>query len=170
MLSSDRLPQAPIPHPVVIGKRAAKAKLANALAMLVPLAVVANERAKKTVEEEIQPRLSSLGTGGMNRKNRSGIAKVCLAVSSAVWSILASESFGQEPVEELPEEAEALQADSDLGSGLLSGPRWSPEPLIGDWFGARSWLADRGLTFGINLVDTYQGVVEGERGGARRPD
>ena len=29
--------------------------------------------------------------------------------------------------------------------------------------GARSWLADRGLTIGINLVDTYQGVVDGGR-------
>jgi hypothetical protein len=80
----------------------------------------------------------------MNRRLRSGIATVCLAASSAVWWILASASFGQEPVEEPPEEAEAPEAPSDLGSGLLSGPRWSPEPLTGDWFGARSWLADRG--------------------------
>jgi porin len=98
----------------------------------------------------------------VNGKNRSRIAKVCLAASSAVL-ILASESFGQEPVEEPSEEAEAPEAPSDLGNGLLSGPRWSPEPLTGDWFGARSWLADRGLTIGINLVDTYQGVVEGGR-------
>ena len=63
--------------------------------------------------------------------------------------------------EESPAEAEAAADTSSLGSGLLSGPRWSPEPLTGDWFGTRRWLADRGLTFGFNVVNTYQGVVDG---------
>ena len=97
-------------------------------------------------------------------KNRGCCLKVGLArVIFSAWTICASQSFGQEPVEETLEEAEATRAGSDLGTGLLSGPRWSPEPLTGDWFGARSWLADRGLTIGINLVNTYQGVVDGGR-------
>jgi len=92
-----------------------------------------------------------------------GLRQCLVGVVFAVGSIWASESLSQEPVEETPEEVEDSQAGSDLGTGLLSGPRWSPDPLTGDWFGARSWLADRGLTIGINLVDTYQGVVEGGR-------
>jgi porin len=88
-----------------------------------------------------------------------GLARVIFST----WIICAGQSFGQEPVEETLEEAEATRARSDLGTGLLSGPRWSPQPLTGDWLGARSWLADRGLTIGINLVDTYQGVVDGGR-------
>ncbi|MDX1425810.1 MAG: hypothetical protein R3322_21890, partial [Kiloniellales bacterium] len=100
----------------------------------------------------------------MRAKDRGFGVRQCLAgIVLAVGSIWASEGLGQEPVEETPEEAEASRARSDLGTGLLSGPRWSPDPLTGDWFGARSWLADRGLTIGINLVDTYQGVVEGGR-------
>jgi len=77
-------------------------------------------------------------------------------ITAGVLSTL--ECQAQEPVAETQAEAEA---PSPLGSGLLSGPRWSPQPLTGDWFGARTWLADRGLTFGINVVNTTQGVVEG---------
>lgn len=74
------------------------------------------------------------------------------------------EGYAQEPVEETPTEAETPAAQGgDFGSGLLSGPRWSPEPLTGDWFGARSWLADHGVTVGVNVVNTVQGVVGGGR-------
>jgi porin len=84
-----------------------------------------------------------------------------LLVSTAALVPFA-EGFAQEPVEEPPTEAETPAASGgDFGTGLLSGPRWSPEPLTGDWFGARSWLADHGLTFGINVVNTVQGVVGG---------
>ncbi|MFZ1413329.1 MAG: sulfatase-like hydrolase/transferase [Defluviicoccus sp.] len=77
---------------------------------------------------------------------------------------LPTQSTAQETAAEPPTKAEAAAAKgSDLGTGLLSGPRWSAEPLTGDWFGARLWLADHGLTFGINVVNTVQGVLEGGR-------
>ena len=86
----------------------------------------------------------------------SGLAAV------AALLLIPIESYAQEPVEETPTEAETPAAQGgDFGSGLLSGPRWSPEPLTGDWFGARSWLADHGVTVGINVVNTVQGVVAG---------
>jgi porin len=86
------------------------------------------------------------------------------AVAVAAWAAWPSAGFGQDSGDGQADQAETSAAQgSDLGSGLLSGPRWSPEPLTGDWFGARSSLADRGLTIGINFVDTYQGVVEGGR-------
>jgi porin len=53
--------------------------------------------------------------------------------------------------------------ETSLGTGLLTGPRWSAQPLTGDWFGVRSRLAESGLTFGINVVDTFQGVLDGGR-------
>lgn len=73
--------------------------------------------------------------------------------------------MAQTPVEESESESET-ETPAEAGgfdAGLLSGPRWSPDPLTGDWFGARTWLAAHGLTFGISLVDTYQGVLSGGR-------
>ena len=88
------------------------------------------------------------------------VAAVLLVTAASLMPF--AEGFAQEPVEQTPQQAEAPTARAgDLGTGLLSGPRWSPQPLTGDWFGARSWLADHGLTLGINVVDTYQGVVGG---------
>ncbi len=85
-----------------------------------------------------------------------------LLASLGLAALASSDSLAQEPVAETPSEAEApVGRGGDFGSGLLSGPRWSPEPLTGGWFGARSWLADHGVTIGINIVDTVQGVVGG---------
>ena len=87
-----------------------------------------------------------------------------VAMATALAFALPSQSAAQETAAEPPTKTQAPAAKvSDLGTGLLSGPRWSPEPLTGDWFGARSWLADHGLTFGINVVNTVQGVLEGGR-------
>jgi porin len=91
---------------------------------------------------------------------RSGAAALALVLAFA----LAREGIAQEPVAEAPADTQAAAAaGSPFGTGLLSGPRWSKEPLTGDWFGARSWLADQGLTFGINVVNTVQGVLDGGR-------
>lgn len=58
--------------------------------------------------------------------------------------------------------ATAQSATPDpLGEGLLAGPRWGRPPLSGDWGGARTWLAKRGLTLGLNAVNTLQAVVDG---------
>lgn len=85
-------------------------------------------------------------------------------VSLGLLATVSTESRAQEPVAETPREAETPAAQGgDFGTGLLSGPRWSPEPLTGGWFGARPWLADHGITIGINVVDTLQGVVDGGR-------
>jgi hypothetical protein len=93
----------------------------------------------------------------------SNALKLSLLVLLLSW-LPAAGCLAQEPVQETPAQAEAPPVQgADLGSGLLSGPRWSSEPLTGDWFGARSWLADHGLTFGINVVNTLQGVVGGGR-------
>ncbi len=54
-----------------------------------------------------------------------------------------------------------ILAASNLGDGPLAGPRWGRPPLTGDWFGARRRLADKGLTFGIDVVDIVQGIAEG---------
>jgi porin len=60
-----------------------------------------------------------------------------------------------------PATADEAPVGSDLGNGPLVGPRWGRPPLTGDWFGVRRTLAEKGLTFGIELVDIVQGIAEG---------
>jgi porin len=42
-----------------------------------------------------------------------------------------------------------------------SGDIWSRSTLTGDWFGVRNDLAAKGITFDMNLIQVYQGIVEG---------
>lgn len=55
----------------------------------------------------------------------------------------------------------AQDVASPLGEGGLTGPRWGRPPLTGDWLGGRSWLAEHGLTFGVDVVNIVQGIADG---------
>jgi porin len=60
----------------------------------------------------------------------------------------------------------------DLGHGLLGSVPWSRPPLTGDWGGARAQWAEKGFTFGFDVTNVYQDVIDGglkeggENGGA----
>jgi len=47
-----------------------------------------------------------------------------------------------------------------------SGDIWSRSTLTGDWWGIRSQLADKGITFDVNITQVGQGVVDGGINGA----
>lgn len=38
---------------------------------------------------------------------------------------------------------------------------FAEQGLTGDWFGNRAWLADRGITFDLDVANFYQGVASG---------
>jgi porin len=40
-------------------------------------------------------------------------------------------------------------------------PLWSRETLTGDWGGARTWLAERGVTVQLEFTEFYQGMISG---------
>jgi porin len=44
-----------------------------------------------------------------------------------------------------------------------AGDIWTRSRLTGDWWGTRSALAERGLTFDLSATQFYQGVVQGGR-------
>ena len=60
-----------------------------------------------------------------------------------------------------PAATPAPDPSAELGSGPLAGPRWGRPPLTGDWLGSRRWLAERGLTLGIDVVNITQSIVDG---------
>jgi len=47
-----------------------------------------------------------------------------------------------------------------------SGDIWSRSTLTGDWWGIRNQLAEKGITFDINITQVGQGVVDGGLNGA----
>src|SRR4029077_6625900 len=47
-----------------------------------------------------------------------------------------------------------------------SGDLWSRSTLTGDWWGVRNQLADKGVTFDLNITQVGQGVVAGGKNGA----
>src|SRR5215831_7828633 len=47
-----------------------------------------------------------------------------------------------------------------------SGDIWSRSTLTGDWWGVRHQLADKGITFDVNITQVGQGVVDGGINGA----
>lgn len=50
---------------------------------------------------------------------------------------------------------------------IAAGPAFAQEALTGDWYGNRTWLAERGVTFELDVAQFYQGVTSG---GVRRTD
>lgn len=58
-------------------------------------------------------------------------------------------------------EEEATTPEPELGAGPFWGPPWGRPPLLGDWGGFRAAQANRGLTFGLDVTNTYQAVVDG---------
>ncbi len=67
----------------------------------------------------------------------------------------------------LPAHAEAPAAKAEPASIWpkpdYTGDLWSRRHLTGDWGGWRTQLADRGVTLAVDLLQTYQGVVDGGR-------
>lgn len=51
--------------------------------------------------------------------------------------------------------------DDANGLGLFDGPLLERSKLTGDWFGARSSLADEGITLDVSTTQYYQGVASG---------
>ena len=47
-----------------------------------------------------------------------------------------------------------------------SGDLWSRSTLTGDWWGLRNQLAEKGVTFDLNITQVGQGVVAGGKNGA----
>ncbi len=47
-----------------------------------------------------------------------------------------------------------------------SGDIWHRSTLTGDWFGVRNDLAEKGITFDMNLTQVYQGTVDGGKDNA----
>ena len=47
-----------------------------------------------------------------------------------------------------------------------AGDIWSRSTLTGDWWGIRNQLAEKGITFDINITQIRQGVVDGGLNGA----
>ena len=47
-----------------------------------------------------------------------------------------------------------------------AGDIWSRSTLTGDWWGIRNQLAEKGITFDINITQVGQGVVDGGLNGA----
>lgn len=44
---------------------------------------------------------------------------------------------------------------------VVASPAGAAEPLTGDWFGNRDWLAERGVTFDWDVAHFYGGVTSG---------
>jgi len=81
---------------------------------------------------------------------------VCLIGMVSTCSVAAQESPPAEP-----------GTDVDLGTGLLGSVPWSRPPLTGDWGGTRADWAANGFTFGFDVTNIYQDLVDGgvEEGG-----
>ena len=73
-------------------------------------------------------------------------------------SILATATFAQERTELTSPQPSctATVPSSVAGQPLFEGPQ-----LTGDWFGTRSAIADRGMTFDLSSTQFYQGVTRG---------
>lgn len=59
-----------------------------------------------------------------------------------------------------PLPAQEEEAGEEPGPSY-GGKLWSRPNLTGDWWGARGWLAERGVTFELDATYTFQGVAEG---------
>ena len=52
---------------------------------------------------------------------------------------------------------------ADIGVGLMGSVPWGRPSLTGDWGGARADWGARGFTFGMDVTNIYQDVVDGGR-------
>lgn len=97
----------------------------------------------------------------------SKMSTLCCSALAVLMGILFpfASPVGAQEAERAVEVVEEIKGDapstSDLGTGLVVGPRWGRPPLTGDWFGYRKKLADHGLTFGLDVVNILQSVVDG---------
>jgi len=59
-----------------------------------------------------------------------------------------------------------VEAQDTSPQGPYSGDMWSRSTLTGDWWGLRNQLAEKGVTFDLNITQVGQGVVAGGKNGA----
>src|SRR5262245_5320464 len=59
-----------------------------------------------------------------------------------------------------------LQGADAPAAAPYSGDVWSRSTLTGDWWGIRNQLAEKGVTFDLNITQVGQGVVGGGKNGA----
>ena len=57
--------------------------------------------------------------------------------------------------------AHAGPNSSDDSALVMQEGLWDQKYLLGDWGGARSWLAERGVTFDLNNIGDFQADVTG---------
>ena len=62
--------------------------------------------------------------------------------------------------------AETKKEEAPAPSMSYSGDLWSRSTLTGDWWGLRNQLAEKGVTFDLNITQVGQGVVGGGKNGA----
>ena len=104
----------------------------------------------------------------------------CLAIGLAILVSLAApiraeearvvpEEAGVAPITGMQIEPQGVPtASSKAPAGLLPIPDysaniWTREHLTGDWLGARSYLANKGVQIGVELNQYVQGVTNGGR-------
>jgi porin len=57
----------------------------------------------------------------------------------------------------------AVAAEQSADTNMANASLWERPYLLGDWGGARSWLAARGIILDVQATQFYQGVVDGSR-------
>ena len=80
----------------------------------------------------------------MSRHRWSGAALLAIGLAALVW----------EPV--------VASAQTDAPA-TYAGDLWSRPRLTGDWWESRDWLAKRGVTLDLDLLQILQGVATGGR-------
>ncbi|WP_169336898.1 carbohydrate porin [Eudoraea adriatica] len=95
------------------------------------------------------------------KQKRSAIARKLLFCTAFLWGLLyPTLIFGQlGSVQSGATKSSAIQVDTSGTAG--SEGFFNQEYLTGNWWGARSFLEDRGVSFDLRYSATYQGLIEG---------
>jgi porin len=83
-------------------------------------------------------------------------------VGAVALALLVSSALGL-PTARAEEPAAKAEPASIWPQPDYTGDLWSRRHLTGDWGGVRSNLAEHGVTLSVDLLQTYQGVVDGGR-------
>jgi len=101
-------------------------------------------------------------------KMRFAVAGICLALVLVASSLYAAESV--QTSDDLHKNDITGSTETPIGTAFVpfvdyNGNLWTRPALTGDWGGLRTDLIEKGIRVDIDLIQTYQGVLEG---GTRR--